>query len=81
VTQGTSKPGFAHAGRPAQNQIVVRVDPLAIGELLEQSAVEAAWGSVIDVFASVICWAIHSAVGFAVTSVQIVSSPIAATSG
>src|SRR5207248_7697185 len=35
--------------RPAQNQIVVRVDPLAIGELVEQSAVEAAWGPVIDV--------------------------------
>ena len=25
VTQGTSKPRFAHAGGPAQNQIVVRV--------------------------------------------------------
>ena len=49
VSQGTSKPRFAHAGRPAQNEIVVRVDPLAIGELVEQSAVEAAWGSVIDV--------------------------------
>ena len=49
VTQGTSKPRFAHASRPAQNQIVVRVDPLAIGELVEQSAVEAAWGPVIDV--------------------------------
>jgi hypothetical protein len=35
VTQGTSKPRFAHAGRPAQNEIVVRVDPLAIGELVE----------------------------------------------
>src|SRR5437763_8408034 len=49
VAQGTSKPRFAHAGRPAQNQIVVRVDPLAIGELLEQSAVEAAGSPVIDV--------------------------------
>src|SRR5205085_10743661 len=49
VTEGTSKPRFADAGRPAQNQIVVRVDPLAIGELLEERAVEAAWGSVIDV--------------------------------
>src|SRR5262249_5522608 len=49
VTHGTSKPRFAHAGRTAQNQIVVRVDPLAIGELLEQSTVEAAWGPVIDV--------------------------------
>src|SRR5207244_12574387 len=47
VTEGTSKPRFAHAGRPAQNQIVVRVDPFAIGELLEQSAVEPAWGRVI----------------------------------
>jgi hypothetical protein len=27
----------------------VRVDPLAIGELVEQGAVEAAWGPVIDV--------------------------------
>jgi hypothetical protein len=27
----------------------VRVDPLATGELVEQSAVEAAWGPVIDV--------------------------------
>jgi hypothetical protein len=36
-------------GGPAQNQIVVRVDPLAVGELLEEGAVEAAWGSVIDV--------------------------------
>jgi hypothetical protein len=35
VTEGTSKPRFAHAGRPAQNQIVVRVDPFAIGELVE----------------------------------------------
>ena len=49
VTEGTSKPRFAHAGRPAQNQIVVRIDPLGIGELLEQSAVEAARGPVIDV--------------------------------
>ena len=49
VTEGTSKPRFAHAGRPAQNQIVVRVDPLAIGELVEERAVEAARGAVIDV--------------------------------
>ena len=30
VTEGTSKPRFAHAGRPAQNQIVVRLDPFAM---------------------------------------------------
>src|SRR5690348_2654097 len=35
VTEGASKPRFAHAGRPAQNQIVVRVDPFAMGELVE----------------------------------------------
>jgi hypothetical protein len=50
VTQSTGKPTLADPGWAAQDQIVVRVDPLAIGELLEQSAVEAAWGSVIDVF-------------------------------
>src|SRR5207302_10292878 len=49
VAEGTGKPTFADPGRPAQNQIVVRVDPLTIGELVEQSAVEAAWGLVIDV--------------------------------
>src|SRR6202045_4199520 len=49
VTEGTGKPTFADPGRPAQDQIVVRVDPLAIGELVEESAVEAAWGPVIDV--------------------------------
>src|SRR5207253_9408809 len=49
MTERTGKPTFADPGRPAQNQIVVRVDPLTIGELVEQSAVEAAWGPVIDV--------------------------------
>ena len=49
MTEGTGKPTFADPGGPAQDQIVVRVDPLTIGELLEQSAVEAAGGPVIDV--------------------------------
>src|SRR5207302_1826471 len=49
VTQGTSKPRLAHAGRPAQDQIVMRVDPLTIGELVKQRAVEAAWGPGSDV--------------------------------
>jgi hypothetical protein len=43
VTEGTGKPTFADPGRPAQDQIVVRVDPFAIGGLLEESAVEPAW--------------------------------------
>ena len=49
VTEGTGKPTFADPGRPAQDQIVVRVDPLSIGELVEESAIEPAWGPVIDV--------------------------------
>src|SRR5260370_39566666 len=49
ATERTGKPTLADPGGPAQDQIVMRVDPLAIGELLEQSAVEAARGSVIDV--------------------------------
>src|SRR5467141_3912752 len=49
VTERTGKPTLADPGGPAQDQIVMRVDPFAAGELLEQSAVEAARGSVIDV--------------------------------
>ena len=49
VAEGTGKPALADAGRPAQDQIVVRVDPLAVGELREQAAIEAARGAVIDV--------------------------------
>ena len=36
--------------RADQGQIVVGVDPLAFGELLEQGAVEPARGAVVDVF-------------------------------
>src|SRR5215813_4468609 len=50
VTERTSKPTFADPGGPAQDQIVVRVDPVGSGELVKQRAVEAARGSVIDVF-------------------------------
>ena len=49
VSQGTGKPTFADPGGPAQDQIVVCVDPFAIGKVVEQSAVEAARGPVIDV--------------------------------
>src|SRR5436305_15093085 len=36
MTEGTSQPRFAHAGRPAQNQIVVRVGrPSGIGHPLK----------------------------------------------
>src|SRR5215831_19805572 len=50
VTERTSKPTFADPGGPAQDQIVVGVDPVGIGEVVEQRAVEAARGSVIDIF-------------------------------
>jgi len=49
VSQGTGKPTFANPGGPAQDQIVVCFNPPAISELLEQRAIEAARGSVIDV--------------------------------
>src|SRR5262249_8873671 len=49
VTKRTGKPTFADPSGPAQDQIVVGIDPLAIGEFVKQRAVEAARGSVIDV--------------------------------
>jgi hypothetical protein len=49
VAEGTGKPTFADAGGAAQDQIVVRLDPLAGGELVEQGAIETARGSVIDI--------------------------------
>jgi hypothetical protein len=49
LAKRASKPTLADAGGSAQDQIVVRLDPLAAGELLEQGAVEAARGAVIDV--------------------------------
>src|SRR4051794_3057432 len=49
VAESTGKPSFADAGWPAQDQIVVCLDPLTLGEFVEQGAIEAAWGTVIDV--------------------------------
>src|SRR5437868_12150607 len=49
VAEGTGKPAFADAGWPAQDQIVVRIDPFAGGEFVEQRAIETAGNSVIDV--------------------------------
>jgi hypothetical protein len=42
VAEGTGKPTFADAGRPAQDQIVVRIDPLAGGEFVKQRPIQAA---------------------------------------
>ena len=50
LADGAGEPAFADAGRADEGQIVVGVDPLALGELLEQGAVEPARGAVVDVF-------------------------------
>jgi len=42
VAEGAGKPTFADTGRPAQDQIVVHVDPFAAGELVEQRPIEPA---------------------------------------
>ena len=42
VAERTGQPTLADAGRSAHDQIIVRIDPRTIGELLEQGAVEAA---------------------------------------
>jgi hypothetical protein len=52
VTEGRGEPAFADAGWPAQDQVLVRIDPAALGELLEQRAIETARRTVIDVFDS-----------------------------
>src|SRR4051794_39511462 len=49
LAESTGKPTFADAGRAAQDQIVVCVDPLAAGKLVEQRPIEAAWRPVIDI--------------------------------
>ena len=49
VAERTGKPAFADARRPAQDQIVGRIDPLAAGEFVEQRPIETAMNSVIDV--------------------------------
>ena len=42
VAERGGEPAFADAGRAAQDQVLVRIDPAGFGELLEQRAVEAA---------------------------------------
>ena len=45
LADGASQPAFPDAGWADQGQIVVGVDPFALGELLEQGAVEASGGA------------------------------------
>jgi hypothetical protein len=49
VAESTGKPIFADADGAAQDQVVVRVDPLAAGELVEQRPIKAAQSAVIDI--------------------------------
>ena len=50
LADGAGQPAFADAGRADQGEIVAGVDPFALGELLEQGAVEASGGAIVDVF-------------------------------
>ena len=50
LADGAGQPAFADAGRTDQGEIVAGVDPFALGELLEQGAVEASGGAIVDVF-------------------------------
>jgi hypothetical protein len=49
VTEGTGKPTFPDTARPAQDQIIMCIDPLAAGEFVEQGAIQAARSAVVDV--------------------------------
>ena len=50
LANGASQPAFPDAGWADQGQIVVGVDPVALGELLEQGAIKTSGGAIVDVF-------------------------------
>ena len=50
VADGAGEPTLADAGRADQDQIVVGIDPVALGKLLEQGAIETSGGAIVDVF-------------------------------
>jgi hypothetical protein len=50
LADGASQPAFADAGWADQVQIVVGLDPVALGEPLEQGAIETTGGARVDVF-------------------------------
>lgn len=50
LANGAGEPTFPGPARADQGQIIVGVDPLTVGELLEQSSVEPARGAIVDVF-------------------------------
>src|SRR5271170_1129041 len=49
LTEGTSQPTFADARRPFDDQILRLIDPAGGDQRLEQCAVEATRGPVVDV--------------------------------
>ena len=49
MAEGTSQPRLADTGRTDDDQMMMVADPLAAGELVEQSAVEAAGRMQVDI--------------------------------
>jgi hypothetical protein len=49
VSQGASEPAFADAARPGDDEIAAGADPFAGGELAEESTIEAAGGTIVDI--------------------------------
>ena len=49
VTERTGKPALADSGRADDDQVLMPIDPVAVGELLEQCLVEPAWRLHVDV--------------------------------
>ena len=49
MAERAGEPALADAGGAADHQIVVRVDQGAVRELVEQRAIEAARGAIVDV--------------------------------
>src|SRR5271165_252917 len=49
VAEGRRQPTLPDAGRADKRQIVVSVDPASLDELLEQGAIEAAGGPIVDI--------------------------------
>ena len=50
LADGASEPTLADAARTDESEIIVGVDPLTVGEFLEQSAVEPARTAIVDIF-------------------------------
>ncbi|GAC1430883.1 MAG: hypothetical protein NVSMB62_28110 [Acidobacteriaceae bacterium] len=49
MPESARQPGLARTGRARDEQILMTLDPLAAGQLLEQAAIETAGGAVVDV--------------------------------